>query len=219
MGFDYELKYTPGEQIPHANALSGINFDEDESNNDRVRCAINNIYFAQSNLMTKAQIKTEPGTTRFFQDVMKRIKSGNWKQCPEAEKGFKQHKDALTTHNGIIFRGFVPFNPPKLQHLVLAKAHETHLGKIAIDASVRMIAWLPGITQDFQHFDSNCKKCQMNRPSLGKTVSAWPKADVWERLHIDWGHVKYQDNILVINDAGSGWIEIFPAGNRTSETA
>ena len=58
----------------------------------------------------------------------------------------------------------------------------------------------------------------MNRPSLGKTVSTWPEADVWEQFHMDWGYVKDQSNILVIVDAGSGWIEAFPAGNRTSET-
>ena len=57
----------------------------------------------------------------------------------------------------------------------------------------------------------------MNRPSLGKPVSTWPEADVWERLHMDWVYVKDQGNILDV-DAGSGWIEAFPAGNRTSET-
>ena len=35
---------------------------------------------------------------------------------------------------------------------------------------------------------------------------------------MDWGYVKDQGNILVIVDAGSGWIEAFPVGNRTSET-
>ena len=35
---------------------------------------------------------------------------------------------------------------------------------------------------------------------------------------MDWGYVKDQGNILVISDAGFGWIEAFPAGNRTSET-
>ena len=152
MGFDYELKYTPGEQIPHADALSRMDFDEDESDNDRVCFAINNIYFAHSNLVTRAEIKTELGTNRLFQDIMKRIKRGNWKQCSEAEKGFEQQKDALTLHNGIIFRGVVLFIPPKLRHLVLAKAHETHPGKNATEASVTKIAWWPGITQDVQHF-------------------------------------------------------------------
>ena len=48
----------------------------------------------------------------------------------------------------------------------------------------------------------------MNRPSLGKTVSTWPEADVWERFHMDWNYVKDQGNILVIVDAGSGWNEL-----------
>ena len=100
---------------------------------------------------------------------MKRIRSGNWKQCSEAEKRFEQQKDALTLYNGIIFRGVVSFIPPELRHLVSAKAHETHPGKNATEASVRMIAWWTGITQDVQHFVS--KNSQINRPSLGKTVA------------------------------------------------
>ena len=218
MVFDYELKYTPGERIPHADALSRMDFDEDKSDNDRVCFAIKNIYFAQCVLVTQAEIKTELGTTRFFQDIMKRIKSGNWKQCSDAEKGFEQNKDAMTIHNGIIFRGVVPFIPPKLRHLVLGNAHETHPGKNATEASVRMVASWPGITQDVQHFVSKCKNCQMNGPSLGKTVSAWTEADVWERLHKEGGYVKDPGNISVIVDAGSDWIEAFHAGNRTSET-
>ena len=35
MGFDFELKYTPGEQIPHADSLSRLDFDDDDDN-DRV---------------------------------------------------------------------------------------------------------------------------------------------------------------------------------------
>ena len=73
MGFYYELKYTPGEQMPHADALSRMDFDEDESDNDQVCFAINNIYFAQSDLVTQAEIKTELGTNRLFPDTMKRI--------------------------------------------------------------------------------------------------------------------------------------------------
>ena len=185
MFFDYELKYTPGEQIPHGDALSRMDFDEDKSDNDRVCFAINNICFAPSDLVTQAEIKSELETNRLFQDIMKRIKSSNWKQSSEAEKGFEQQKDALTLHNGIVFRGVVLFIPHKLRHLVLAKALETHPGKHSTEASVRMIAWWPGITQDVQHFVSDCKNCQRNRHSLGKTVSSWPEADLWELLPMD----------------------------------
>ena len=48
--------------------------------------------------------------------------------------------------------------------------------------------------------------------------SSFEEAEVWERLHLDWGYVKDQANILLIVDAGSSWLEAFPAGNRTSQT-
>ena len=65
MGLNFELKYIPGEQIPHADALIRMDFDEDESDNDRLCFAINNIYFAHSDLVTKAEINTEIGKTYF----------------------------------------------------------------------------------------------------------------------------------------------------------
>ena len=34
MGFEYELTHTPGEQIPHAGALSRMDFVEHELDND-----------------------------------------------------------------------------------------------------------------------------------------------------------------------------------------
>ena len=51
-----------------------------------------------------------------------------------------------------------------------------------------------------------------------KTVSTRPETDVWERLHMDWGYLKDQDDILVFVDAGFSWIKDFTAENRTSET-
>ena len=64
----------------------------------------------------------------------------------------------------------------------------------------------------------NVRNAKKTGLALGKAVSTWPEAEVWERLSMDWGYVKDQGNILVIVDARSGWIEAFPAGNRTSQT-
>ena len=111
--------------------------------------------------------------------------SGTANHVQKRKKEFEQQKHALTIYNGIIFSGVVPFIPPKLRHLVLAKVHKKDPGKNATEASVRMIAWRPVITQELQHFASKCKKSQINRPSLGEKDSTWPEFDVWERLHID----------------------------------
>ena len=102
MRFDFELKQTTGEQIPHADALSRLNFDDDD--NDRVCSSLDSIYFVQSDLVTQSDNRTEEGSNRLFQNVINIIKSGNWKKCSEAKKSFEQQKDALTIHSGIIFR-------------------------------------------------------------------------------------------------------------------
>ena len=135
-----------------------------KTNPTTVECASQSIISnSLSDLVTQIEIKIELVANRFFQDIMKRIKSGNYKQCSEAEKEFEQHKYSQTIHNGIIFRGVVTFIPPKLRHLLVAKEHETHPG--AAEASVRMVAWSPGFTQDVQHFVSKCKKSQ--KPEFG----------------------------------------------------
>ena len=101
MGFDFDLKSEAGEQIPHVDAMSRLDFDDDD--NDRICFALDNIYFVQSDLVIQSDIRTELGWNRFFQDVIKRTKSGNWEQCSEAEKVFEQQEDDLIIHNGIIF--------------------------------------------------------------------------------------------------------------------
>ena len=218
MGFDFELKYKTAEQIPHIDAFIRLDFDDDNDNN-QVCLALNNIFFVQTDLVIQSDIKTELGSNPLFQDVIERIKkSGIWKQCSEAEKGIEQQKNALIFHNGTNFRGVVPFIPPKLRTKVMAKAHETHSGKNSIETAVRMMAWWPGISQDLLRYVSKCKEYQEKRPILWKTVSTWPEDEVWERLHMYWGYAKDQGNILVVLDGGSGGIEAFPAGNRTSQT-
>ena len=54
----------------------------------------------------------------------------------------------------------------------------------------------------------------MNRPGLGITVSTWPEADIWKRLHLDLGCVKDQGTILVTVDVGCVWIEDSPGGKQ-----
>ena len=99
-----------------------MGFNKIESDSNRLYFAVNN-FFPQSVLVTRAEIKTDFGTNRFFQDKMKRIKSGHWEQFSEAEKGLEQQKDGLKIQNVIILRGVNPFIPNKLRNLVMAKAH------------------------------------------------------------------------------------------------
>ena len=220
MSFDYLLKYTPGEQTPLADSLSRLILTL--ANPKTIKCASQSLTSTSLRGIwwLRHQNRTWNGTNRLFQDAMKGIKSENRKHYSREENDWNNRKqrNALTTHDRITLRGIVPFLPHKLRHLVLAKGNETHLGKNATDASVRMIAEWSRLTQDVQNFISKCKNCQNNRPSMGKTVSNWPQAVVWEQPHMEWDYVKDQGRILVIVDAGFRLIDAFAAGNRFSET-
>ena len=64
MGFDFELKYTPGEQITNADAFRRPHFDDED--NDRVCLALDNIDFLISDLVTQSDIRTELLSNRLF---------------------------------------------------------------------------------------------------------------------------------------------------------
>ena len=62
-------------------------------------------------------------------------------------------------------------------------------GKSATKASVRIIAWWPGITQDVQHFVSNCKNGPINKHSLGKKSLLDQKLNhQWRRPYLNRNH-------------------------------
>ena len=64
----------------------------------------------------------------------------------------------------------------------------------------------------------NVRNAKKSGLAWRKTVSACPEAEVWERFHMNWGYFKDQGDILVIVEAGLGWMEAFPAGYRTLQT-
>ena len=167
--FNSELRNTTRQQIHQADALSLMDFDANNSDNYWMFSAINNIYFAQSDLVNQADIKNELGTNKFFHGIKKRIKGGNWKQFSELVKEYEQQKDALNIHNRFTVRGFVHFITPKIQNLFLAKTNETHPWENATEASVKMMACWLGIKKDSQHFLCKCRSCRLN------TGLAWEK--------------------------------------------
>ena len=127
MAFDIELKYTPGEQIPHVDALSRLDFDDDDDN-DRVCFALDNIYFVQSDLVTQSDIKNWGGIESTFSSCHQTNKKRHLETVLRSGEKIWTTEGRLDIQNVIIFRGVVPSIPPKIRTMVMAKAHETHPG-------------------------------------------------------------------------------------------
>ncbi|CAM1301871.1 Uncharacterised protein r2_g1169 [Pycnogonum litorale] len=79
----------------------------------------------------------------------------------------------------------------------------------------RLSVWWPQIDEDINDCVATCIDCQTYAPSIPDEFVPWPAAEAWERVHVDYASFNSQD-ILVLVDAGSKWIEAEVMSSMTS---
>ncbi|KAJ3617722.1 hypothetical protein MTP99_006817 [Tenebrio molitor] len=76
----------------------------------------------------------------------------------------------------------------------------------------------PGINRDVERVVEACEGCGQNQQHPAKTILhnwKWPK-EVFSRIHIDYLGPFLNKHFLVILDAHSKWVEVFPTTNITT---
>ena len=124
--------------------------------------------------------------------------------------------NALTVQNDLIYNGSRVFIPNTFRKQVIEKFHDVHQGINALKILVKNNAWWPFMDNDIEQFVKNCPECCKNRPRLIDSTDKWEECAPWERLHMDWLYEAEHGNILIIADAGSGWLEAFPCTDRST---
>ena len=132
------------------------------------------------------------------------------------EKSFMNVSNALTVQNDLIYNGSRVFIPITCQKQVIDKLHDVHQGINALKNLVKNNAWWPFMDNDVEQFVKNCPECSKNRPRLIDSTDKWEECAPWERLHMDWIYEAEHGNILIIAEAGSGWLEAFPCTDRST---
>ena len=79
---------------------------------------------------------------------------------------------------------------------------------------IKRLSVRPFMDNDIEQFVKNCPECSKNR--LADSTDKWEECAPWENLHMDWLSEAEHGNILIIADAGSGWLEVFPCTNRST---
>ena len=100
---------------------------------------------------------------------------------------------------------------------VMKAAHTQHLGVVTTASLIQRSCWWPNLFADVNAYIGQCEKCALLRPIKLKEEHTWPDSELWERLHADWAYDEEVGEILVVVDAGSGWIEAFPRSNRATK--
>ena len=131
---------------------------------------------------------------------------------------YVRRKDELSVQDGCILWGAHVVIPPPGREVVLTELHETHPGIVRMKNLARSYVWWPSICDDLESKVCSCVQCQESRAAPPKAPLhpwEWP-AEPWSRLHLDYAGPFEGKMFLVLVDAHSKWLEVFPVQSATS---
>lgn len=110
--------------------------------------------------------------------------------------------------------------PPKGREKLLDELHEGHTGMNKTKNVARSYMWWPNMDKDIESRIKCCEICQMtqNCPSNAPLHPwQWPERP-WSRLHIDYAGPFMGKMFLIIVDAYSKWMDVYPVHSANTLT-
>ena len=130
-------------------------------------------------------------------------------------------RNELSLESGCLLWGSRVVIPTKYHAALLTELHGGHVGTSRMKELARSYLWWPNIDKDLEDLVKKCNEClaTSNAPTKAELHPwEWP-AYPWHRLHIDYAGPVQGKYFLVLVDAHSKWVEIFPtAGPSSAET-
>ena len=148
---------------------------------------------------------------------------GNWpnkfRSAPDWLKPFYPFRDELYVDNHIVMRGTKVIVPESLRSQYMKQIHKNHMSADSTTKLARDYFYWPKISEDIHNFVDKCDPCNATKPQNQKEpMILLPIPDhPWQILSTDvleWNNQVYQ----VLVDSYSGWFEIDPLKDTTSDT-
>ena len=219
-GYNYSLKYRPGESHCNADGLSRLPLEAQSEDISQSRGLIHMMELVNSPV-SEIEVREETRKDPLLLSVLSKILTG-WEDSNSALGNqlapFKTKRSELTTEGGCVLWGSRVIIPKTLRERILMELHEVHPGVNRMKALARSFVWWPGMDADIEFRAKSCTKCCENQSNPSKApVHAWEfSTGPWERLHVDFAGPFMGKMFLVVVDAFSKWIEVEMMSNSTS---
>ena len=218
--YEYELIHKSGATHGNADALSRLPLPGSASEETPQPAEMVLLFEElQKGPVTAEQIKLwtrrDPVLSRVQQFVLKGWPTG------AIEKDLKPywHKRLeLSSHDGCLLWGNRVVVPAAGQASVLEELHIAHPGSSQMKQIARTMVWWSGIDKDIERTVQSCTTCQSQQnlpPAAPVQPWRWPTRP-WARLHADFAGPIQGHMLLLLVDAHSKWIEVFPMSTITS---
>ena len=218
--YEYDLHFKSSTNHANADALSRLPLNESISNTPLPPELILLMESIANSPVTAKSIATGTKADSTLSLVLQYLKSGWPDSCPdESLKPYWHRQHELSLHDGCILWASRVVIPEKFRQQLLLELHEGHFGITKLKARARSCIWWPNIDTAIEQMVKSCSSCQENRNSPPEApIHPWPwPSRPWSRLHIDFaGPLKNNTMLLIIIDAFSKWIEVFPMTTVTS---
>ena len=170
MRYLYTIDYVPGKNLHAADALSRIQINKPEKNDDELvkesesyLCSVlKQIPMSESRL---EDVRTETKTDEVCQKISMYVKDG-WPEKYEVNhlvRPYWEAKEDITEENGILLHGTRLLIPSKLCLDILDRIHEGHMGIQKCHDRARMSVWWPGMGRQIKEMVESCPTCAVFR--------------------------------------------------------
>ena len=220
--YRFKLIHRSGAVLGTADALSRLPLPNSCDSVPVLGEWINLVNFLESAPVTSKTISVQTRTDPILSKVLRYCELGWPASSPDPVFApYFSRRDELSMEGGCVLWGYRMVIPMKLRPIMLDEIHAGHVGASRMKEIARSYFWWPGLDKDLEVLVRSCPKCLSNRsmpPRAEIHPWEWPKHP-WHRLHLDYAGPIRGKFYLILVDAHSKWVEIFPTrGPSASET-
>ncbi|XP_055838569.1 uncharacterized protein K02A2.6-like [Episyrphus balteatus] len=210
-GFKYNIRYKNTKEHTNADYLSRFPIENQISEHQTKE-----VYQLWEDVLpvTKTEILKEMKRDKELSLLFIQLQTGgSLKNSP-----YSGMESDLMLQDGCIFRGIRILIPSTLRLKVLQELHTAHIGITKMKAMARSYCYWPGIDRDIEEMVKSCRDCAkvLTEPSKANNHPWDIPAQPWQRIHIDFAGPFMEHFFLVIVDAKTKWLEVFPMKRITS---
>jgi hypothetical protein len=164
--YDYDIQYVKRENIPHADALSRLDFESDlEDQKDFLEKTF--VHWTETDVISVTEIERETKNDVVLSGILRRVMQNSWSNCSVAERPFKAVRQSLSCEDGILCKGDLMIPPTILRNRIL-DVHDVHCGTTATRNRLKLEAWWPGYCDEVERYVKQCDICCKMKPNISK---------------------------------------------------
>ncbi|UYV83669.1 K02A2.6-like [Cordylochernes scorpioides] len=216
--FDFDIRYTNKDTMLCADAFSRLPLEEINSREDNIDLVTHDISFLNvtplDHLIIEEETNKDPVLNKLKEYL---LEDPQLAKKDETMKPFLSKLENFSVLQGCIFVDSRAVIPRTCQDQMLKLLHQSHIGINRMKSLARSSVWWPKMDSQIEEFVKECSPCMHHQTAPPAENTPWPRTNQpWQRVHVD--HFYFRgDCYLLVVDANSNWIEVFPARGTTSQ--